>query len=234
MCADIAVTTPQLILFAKKPAAGTSKTRLQPPLSPVHAAKVADILLRLSVSLAQQHWPGSVTLAVSPPPEDSCWSSFVQQHDISIRDQGPGELGERMYRALEAAPGPAAVMGCDVPHCPPAVLRRAFHALAGGYNVVGPSLDGGYYLLGVQHASPCLFEGVDWGSGRVMAQTLLRAGMTGLYLQCLPALRDLDRWEDINETRHHLPSLDRYLEQAGFSTAGDGHAGPVRGGTVQH
>lgn len=215
-----ATRQPQLILFAKKPAAGAVKTRLQPPLSPSQAAAVADILLRQSVCLARQHWPGEIALAVTPSAGDSWWESVAGDGRIPVTDQAAGDLGQRMRHALEQAPGPAAVMGCDVPHCRAGILRRAYRELERGHNVIGPSLDGGYYLLGLQRPQALLFQGVEWGSGRVLAQTLVRAGMAGVHFHCLDALRDLDRWEDILAVRHRLPALDRYLQQQGLSRTG--------------
>ena len=200
-----------LILFAKQPRPGAVKTRLQPPLSPRQAASVAAILIRLSLARAMRCWPGTCVLALAPLVPDDPLSLWAHGHDISLVAQGDGDLGERMARALAGAGGPAVIMGCDVPHCSEQILHQAHSRLAAGEYVLGPSFDGGYYLIGMPRSRPELLQGISWGTARVAAQTRARAAAGGLCLHELPTLRDIDEWSDVMALRSRLPVLDRYL-----------------------
>ena len=200
-----------LILFAKQPRAGEVKTRLQPPLSPRQAAAVAEILIRITLTRAVRYWPGPCVLALAPLAPDDRLSQWVCGRGVSLMAQQGADLGERMAHALARTGGPAAIMGCDVPHCPSQVLVEAHRRLAAGEHVLGPSIDGGYYLLGMPRIRRELVCGIAWGTAQVAAQTRSRAIASGVCLHELPTLRDIDEWADIIALRSRLPALDRYL-----------------------
>jgi uncharacterized protein len=90
-----------------------------------------------------------------------------------------------------------AIVGADTPHVPVASYRRAFTLLDEADVVLGPALDGGYYLVAAKSARPELFRGVPMGTATVLAETLARAARHGLAVALLPPLRDLDRPEDL-------------------------------------
>src|SRR5689334_23308224 len=119
-----------------------------------------------------------------------------------------------MHRALAygiARHGAAAVLGCDVPHCPWDVLDDAEAALARGDCVLGPADDGGYYLLGLTQARAELFEGIAWGGPDVLAATLARATALDIEFTLLPRLRDIDTAADLWLVGRCYPPLARYL-----------------------
>ncbi len=208
---------PALLLFAKSPRPGRVKTRLCPPLPPAAAAALAAWMIRYTVDLARAHWPGPVSLWAWPDTRHPLWRA-LEARGLPVLRQGPGDLGEKMAAALAwgiRRQGAAAVMGCDLPHCPPRVLRDAARALAGGREVIGPAADGGYYLIGLTRARRGPFRGMPWGGRRLFPRTLGRLGAGGRRPRVLPVLRDLDRWEDVAALAARWPPLAEALARAG-------------------
>jgi len=116
------------------------------------------------------------------------------------RRQVGADLGERMHHALGTAlaRAPRAVLvGSDCPALDAAYIEEAFTALATADLVLGPALDGGYVLIGARRLDRRLFDGVPWGTGEVLAQTLARAAALHWEVALLAPLRDIDRPEDL-------------------------------------
>ena len=115
--------------------------------------------------------------------------------DISLVDQGNGDLGDRLRRA--APPYPVLFIGADLPDLRGEHLTTAARLLKTVRVVVGPAEDGGYWALGL--AEPCdgLFDNMPWGTDQVLAQTLSRLTDAGIAPALLPTLADLDRPEDL-------------------------------------
>jgi len=200
----------ELILFAKTPEAGRAKTRLIPALGKASAARVAAALIEESVRRAIRAWPGTVHLQAWPDPGHECFAALQRCHGIAVSRQAPGDLGTKMFAALKDAHrrgATAAVMGCDVPHCPAQTLRDAHARLSRSRNIVGPSEDGGYYLIGINPPAPRCFEGIEWGGSRVFADTLRRAQEAGIELDLLPRLNDIDTMADLEALRATHPEL---------------------------
>ena len=191
---------PNLILFAKAPVPGQVKTRLIPHCGARQAAEIAAGMVRRTVDKAVAHWPGPVSLCVTPDAGHPLFVELQERHGIGLSVQAGEDLGARMHHALVAGiarHGAAAVMGCDLPHLPPAVLVDAGDHLCRGEPVIGPSRDGGYYLIGLAAAAADLFRDIAWSTDRVLTQTRERAGGLGLRLTELPAMNDIDTWEDL-------------------------------------
>lgn len=197
----------RLLLFTKPAVPGRVKTRLHPALSPVaaaelHQAFVDDVLERLA--------PGRFELAIAwalAPGEEvpgGPWPGFAQRGET---------LGDRLFTALgEAARDGAVVaaLGSDHPTLPLAVVEEAFARVeAGAPVVIGPSLDGGYYLIALAPAAvrPELFAGVPWSTSEVLAATLARASEIGLPVDLLPPGEDVDTPEDLARLAERLSAL---------------------------
>lgn len=194
------MTQPALMIFAKRPVPGEVKTRLQPDYTPEQAARIAAVLIRQTVELAASSWPGAIYLCAAPDTAHPLFAELAATHRVTLRTQGEGDLGARMERALAwgiARHGAAAVLGCDTPHCPWHVLDDANTALARRECVLGPSDDGGYYLIGLAQARPELFRDMPWGGARVLALTLARAEELGIEFHLLEPLRDIDTPADL-------------------------------------
>ena len=212
----MAFTTPDLILFAKQPIPGQVKTRLHERFSPQTTARIASTLIEQTVRLAVSTWPGEVYLYATPDPDFPLFNCLADEFHLHLHQQAADDdLGGRMLAALEDGirrSGSAAVMGCDVPHCPSVVIEQAYELLARGGDVIGPSEDGGYYLIGLHQTRAELFQHIVWGSRGVLATTLSRANQIGLEFEALPVLRDLDTVEDLQAVAQTYAPLKHFLE----------------------
>ena len=106
---------------------------------------------------------------------------------------------------------PVAIIGSDIPQITQAALESAHANLINGCNIIGPSDDGGYYLVGLAESCPGLFEGITWGGKEVLTQSLLRARELTLDLRQLPLINDVDTHEELMEAATKIPMLQRYL-----------------------
>ncbi len=182
----------RLILFAKTPRLHQVKTRLTPRLTPEQALALHEAMLADQV----------LFLAALSNAGRSCEVCLDAQ-------QGDGDLGERMHRALLRAFADgaqrAAILGADAPTLPRALVENAFARLAGGADaVIVPAHDGGYVLVGSSHPVPALFSGVPWGTPLVVDATRRLARENGLVLAETPPWFDVDVGSD-------LPRLAREL-----------------------
>lgn len=192
----------RLIIFTRPPLPGRAKTRLIPALGPQGAAdlhrQMTEDTLAWALALAQRE---PVRLEVRHDgPETAAMRAWLGLAPL-YRPQGDGDLGQRMARALHEALAEGeqrvVLVGTDCPGRDDAVLAQAFAALEGHDLVLGPALDGGYYLIGLKKPTPALFVGMAWGGGQVLAQTLAAAKEAGLSVHLLPALGDVDEPQDL-------------------------------------
>jgi rSAM/selenodomain-associated transferase 1 len=205
---------PSLILFAKVPIAGKVKTRLQSHLSPQQCAEVAKILLEESLKKATQAWRGQVILSVAQVGDDDLSHPFIQQlqakYDCKLTVQPDGDLGQRMAETFALMDSPCVIMGCDVPHLDSAILNKAYQSLQQGESIIGPSEDGGYYLIGLQECRRSLFEGIKWGGETVFSETLRRAKKDQLNIELLEQTYDIDQWHDLLRAAKQIPGLAEF------------------------
>jgi rSAM/selenodomain-associated transferase 1 len=189
-----------LLVFTKPAVPGRVKTRLIGHLSAASAADLHRALLDdLLVALGGGSF--SIRLAVALD-EGEPLPPRVGVVERVERQQGV-DLGERMLRALADAGAThdrVAVVGSDLPGLDASVVERAFDRLDHGDDVVlGPTRDGGYYLLAIRpdRLDARLFSGVAWSTERVLVQTLERCAQLGLRHGLLEQGRDVDRPEDL-------------------------------------
>ncbi|HSU90963.1 MAG TPA: DUF2064 domain-containing protein, partial [Sporolactobacillaceae bacterium] len=123
---------------------------------------------------------------------------LARRFGVELTDQGSGSLGTRMSRALEPfASSGALLIGTDTPSLPVSLLEKSVGALQRRRVVIAPSLDGGYYAVGVRGAMPPIFAAIRWGSGSVLAATILRLQRARIRYALGPAWYDVDRWSDV-------------------------------------
>lgn len=201
-----------LLLFAKAPIAGQVKTRLMSHCSAKQAADIAKLLMEASIQKACDAWPGEVYLSAWLDLEHSFFTQMREKYSIEIVTQCEGDLGEKMRHALQSSGYPAAVMGCDAPHVGASTLKQAYDSLLRGQPVIGPSDDGGYYLLGLCGDADVLFANKPWGSDQVLEKTLASSASIGLRLSQLPRLNDVDEWSDLISAAEEVHSLQAYLQ----------------------
>jgi hypothetical protein len=187
-----------LAILAKAPVPGLAKTRLIPHLGAEGAAALQRWLLQRIVTTALAAEVGPVTLWCAPDVDHPEFSDCRNRGQVVLRPQADGDLGARMHAAVAGSPAPAGVLvvGTDCPVLTPGLLRRAAASLDQDDATVIPAEDGGYVLIGVRHPSLRVFTDIDWGSGKVMAQTRERLSEAGWRWSEFPPLWDVDRDED--------------------------------------
>ena len=193
---------PTLLIFVKAPVPGHVKTRLCPPLTPVEAAELYQAFAADTVAMARRlmrtkRMACRVAYDPHPAAPTPAWLDPTLPWD---RQRGR-QLGQRLIHAGASAfadgADPLVIIGSDTPDLPATRVLRAFDALRTHELVLGPSADGGYYLIGLQRPVPALFRGIDWSTERVLAQTLERARSLPLRVALLKPHRDLDAWSDV-------------------------------------
>lgn len=196
-----------VVVFAKAPVPGRVKTRLIPALGADGAAALAARLLEHALAQARAAALGPVELCADPGPSHPAFDrARARWPGLHAAEQGAGDLGQRMARALarhlDAGAPRVLLIGTDAPALDAPRLREAARALGDADAVVVPALDGGYALIGLTRPAPALFEGVAWSTPGVLAATRRRAAAAGLRLAELAPLADIDRPEDLR----HLPA----------------------------
>lgn len=192
----------RIIIFAKAPQAGRAKTRLIPALGGEGAARLAQRMLQATLATAQAAALGPLQLCLSPPPGDPAWAEFDWPAGVELRDQGEGDLGQRMARAVEEGVQlglPVLLIGTDCPQLTSELLCQAAEALSRHDSVMFPASDGGYVLLGLRHSLPRVFAEIVWSSASVASSTRERLAELGLSLFEGPVLDDIDCPEDLSK-----------------------------------
>lgn len=189
-------------VFAKAPEPGRVKTRLVPVLGEEGAADLYRQFVEHSLASACAASLGPVELWCTPDAGNAFLVDCARRHGAQLREQGAGDLGERMRRSLDAATaggGHGLLIGSDIPAMSPEYLRDAADRLSAGNDAVfGPAEDGGYVLIGMARSPEAqLFEGVAWGEASVMEQTRQRLRALLWRWHELPPLWDVDRPEDL-------------------------------------
>ncbi len=191
-----------LIVFARFPEPGATKTRLIPALGAKEAANLSLEMTRHTLDWVNRFGkdPGA-SVEVRFAGGSARLMARLFGVGTTYIDQGAGDLGDRLIRATSAAFTSGAervvVVGTDCPALNEQRARAAFEKLTHRDLVIGPAHDGGYYLIGLQKPLPALFESVTWGTGSVLAQTVALADRLGLSYALAETLHDIDRPEDI-------------------------------------
>lgn len=205
-------------IFTRYPVSGQAKTRMIPALGPEGAARLHQRLAERAVAVAREV-RGERGVAVTVWSTGGCHRDFRAWlgPDLCFRDQGSGDLGERMRdaiaQALARGAARALVVGTDVPGIRADTLRQAFDLLADHDVALGPAGDGGYYLIGMNRCHPELFTGIDWGSEHVAEQTRAAIRRLGLTVAELPVLDDIDRPEDLAQLRNDPQLADVFTQR---------------------
>lgn len=191
---------PAAVVMARVPAAGRVKTRLAETLGARRAAALAWSFLRDTLALVREAGL-TVYLAYTPAAGAAKLARGLGGDLPAAFPQRGADLGGRMrdatHRLFSRGHAPVLVLGTDSPHLPAERLREAVDALQAADVCLGPSLDGGYYLLGSRQPCPELFRHVAWGTPLVLRQTLARAREAGLEACLLPPGFDVDTAGDL-------------------------------------
>ncbi|MGQ0713053.1 MAG: TIGR04282 family arsenosugar biosynthesis glycosyltransferase [Gemmatimonadaceae bacterium] len=204
-----------LVIFARAPEPGQVKTRIAAELGAMAAVEIYRTLATRVISAALAGTSYRVTVAYSPRDGESVVRAWLGPSP-ALRPQCDGDLGARMACAVgdELARGAerVIVIGTDCPEVTPAVIEDAFARLERSDVVLGPAADGGYYLIGMSRLHRALFDDVPWSSPDTLRVTRERARASGLRVELLGELRDVDTASD---WRAWLACRDRAGEPAG-------------------
>ena len=194
------------VIFAKAPVPGQVKTRLCPPLTAdeaatIHGTFVLDTLERTKAAVTKMKLPADRYLACAPSSATAFFRIMEERQAVGLIDQEGEDLGARMNRACETlfqrGYQQVVIVGTDVPSLPLDYYRQALEQLERHDVVVGPALDGGYYMIGLKKALPALFRDIPWSTDRVLALTREKAMTMGLRIALLPEWRDVDTIDDL-------------------------------------
>ena len=193
------VQTERVIVFVKAPRMGTVKTRI----AQTAGAERACAIYRQMVDGIVENLSAFKEVQLRFTPDDARQEIQEWLRDgWSAQPQGSGELGERLDRAFQEnfAEGlkRVAIIGSDCPEVGTSDVRAALSELKSHDLVVGPAVDGGYWLIGLRAPRSELFRDILWSSDQVLAQTLARAKTLGLRIQLLRILTDIDTEKDWN------------------------------------
>ena len=190
-----------LIVFAKAPIPGEVKTRLCPPLDPDEAASLHGTLVLDTVERAKGLAGASLYVAGAPDLAHPFFKVLEGRYGAKLLPQRGPDLGARMKWAMQDAFEQGAedvlLTGTDLPTLPRARLMESLTLIKKHDVVLGPTADGGYYLIGLRKMVPALFEGIAWSTAEVFADTKKKIEDAGLSLGLLPQCRDLDTLEDL-------------------------------------
>jgi uncharacterized protein len=204
-----------LVLMAKAPIAGQVKTRLGGALGPEDAAELYVAFLSDTFAAMEEVWEEreevSLVLCYTPAGEEEAFERVEREGGLMLAQRGD-DLGERMRNCFadlfEAGFESIVMIGADTPTLPPDALDEALERLGeeGGENrvVIGPTEDGGYYLIGTRRLHARLFEGVNWGTGTVLAETQQRAQTAGVEISLLPEWYDVDTPADLERLKQEV------------------------------
>lgn len=198
-----------LLIFIRNPELGKVKTRLAQTLGAAPTLRVYQYLLektRLAVLAVDAH-------------RILCYSDFVDMQDAWLDAdftktlQHSGDLGARMEQAFLDAFAAGAekvlIIGSDCPELSGAILQQAFAALDSHDAVLGPTPDGGYYLLGLKAPEPTVFHDMVWSVDSVRAVTQARLAQAGKTYMLLPELADVDTEADLTEELLTIVTSDK-------------------------
>ncbi|HEX8774501.1 MAG TPA: TIGR04282 family arsenosugar biosynthesis glycosyltransferase [Pyrinomonadaceae bacterium] len=192
--------------MTKAPRAGSVKTRLVPPLTHEEAASLSVCFLRdtaANIAAVAASEAAEGVAVYTPVGAESRFDDLLHEGFSLLAQRGDG-FGERLYYAAEdlLALGyqSLCLIDSDSPTLPRSLLTEAVRALAqaGDRVVIGPSDDGGYYLIGLKAAHRRLFEDIDWSTERVLGQTVERAAEIGLEVKMLQSWYDVDDGSSLN------------------------------------
>ena len=209
------------IFFARPPVPGKVKTRLATFLGPQHAATLYRRLLKHCLHELQQP---DVAVEIHSATKEEIHILQQMASGLPVRVQTEGDLGQRMAHALceAAAPlsdeTPVILCGTDIPAYCYAIGRQSAAMLSPGACVLGPTGDGGYYLVGMMAGDlrnrarvSSAFEGVAWSTERTLKQQLDRLHVLGFSVRLAPELRDIDTFDDFAQWKEEPNCFARDL-----------------------
>ena len=196
-----------VIVFVRNPELGKVKTRLAKTIGDENALKIYTILLKHTESILHKLSSDKVVYYSEEIQVNDLWDATRYQKKL----QQGANLGARMQNAFETAfknsYEKVVIVGSDLFDLKPSHIEDAFSALENNEVVLGPSLDGGYYLLGMKKMHPTVFKNKEWGTDSVLESTLKNLNQQNVKL--LEALNDIDTFEDLEAQAELLKKIEK-------------------------
>ncbi len=193
-------------VFAKQPLAGQVKTRLARMTSPAWAQRVAQASLEDSIDRFRA--VSAARSIVYSAADGKSYFKRLANDQFSLVPQTDGDLGQRLQsffnRCRRQRYRRKVVVGSDSPTLPLEYIEQAFELLRKNDVVIGPALDGGYYLIGGGPRMPAIFDDIPWSSAQVLEKTVARLQATSSRLALLPPWYDVDTVDDWAMLRGHV------------------------------
>ncbi len=190
-----------LLIFTKAPVRGQVKTRLIPGIGRRRATLLYQELLTRTLSTARKAGFSSIQVWVSGELEHNYFSRLKSRHFVKFHQQKGKNLGERMSNAFASVLrqySHAILIGSDCPSLECSDLIASTEYLKNNTDVVlGPAVDGGYYLIGLNRNNAQIFSNIKWGKDRVFTDTCENINALGLKIELLPQRWDVDRTADL-------------------------------------
>jgi rSAM/selenodomain-associated transferase 1 len=190
-----------LIVFAREPIPGEVKTRLAASLGDYAAAELYETMLQDTLRTVRPLT--GIEVVVFWACDEKTLPLLAERYRCNSRCQVPGDLGQRMQAAFAEmfADGCdlCCIIGSDAPDLPLSYVLEAYRLLEAPHTdvVLGPSKDGGYYLLGLRQVWEQLFVNIPWSTSAVLERTLTAARDSALTAVLLPEWQDIDTLEDL-------------------------------------
>ena len=196
-----------ILVFVRNPELGKVKTRLAKTIGDKDALKIYTILLQHTESVLHKVSSDKVVYYSEEIQSNDLWDNALYQKKL----QKGADLGARMQNAFETAfkdtYEKVVIVGSDLFDLNPNHIKEAFTALENHEVVLGPSLDGGYYLLGMKKMHPAVFKNKQWGTDSVLESTLKNLNQQNVKL--LEALNDIDTFEDLEAQPELLKKIEK-------------------------
>ena len=196
---------PRLLFILKAPVVGRVKTRLAEDIGEVRALAAYRAMVEHLFDNLAARWPFEIHY--TPTEDEDLMHSWLGPDHLYF-PQPEGDLGHRMAKAAQDAFGRGAdsviILGGDCPYVTPDLIRMAAGELEKHEVVIGPAMDGGYYLLGLNRPEPRLFEDIAWSTESVFPVTLERIKEKGLTVKILPTLEDVDDLQSLTRAEAYM------------------------------
>ncbi len=202
------MSDPSMLVMAKRPQLGKVKTRLAKDIGDEKALLIYKELLTATERLLNQAEANTFVFATGSGGEQ-VFKAFEHHQFEQVGD----DLGQRMKHAFETAfaefgAHPCLMIGTDCPEISVDHLQKAIGALRDHDAVFGPSIDGGYYLIGMNELIPELFDGISWSTDQVLNQSL--SALTGgcRTVTLIDQLNDIDTLDDLKKSDYFASRKD--------------------------
>ena len=195
-----------LMIFTRNPELGKVKTRLSKSVGDIMALDIYQFLLDKTKEVTQNISADKVVYYSEKITENDLWSSSLYKKEVQFGDDLGAKMEYAFQTAFENNYEKVLLIGSDLYDLEPSHINEAFEKLKNKDVVIGPALDGGYYLVGLKKNYPEIFKNKRWGTSSVRKDTLKNLEKVDVHL--LPILNDVDVLEDIE----HHPAFTKFFK----------------------